>query len=89
MRNEIPAGASTAGVTSRYTIIDFDRKSSLLWLLIAFAVLVVLFGRLRRLLSLIGLVIVLVFVVPAILRDSPPLAGSLLHINKNKSYISF
>jgi len=82
VRNEIPPGASTAGVTSRYTIVDFDRKSSLLWLLIAFAVLVVLFGRLRGLLSLIGLaislVIVLVFVVPAILRDSPPLAVALV-----------
>lgn len=82
VRNEIPPGASTAGVVSRYTIIDFERKPSLLLLLIAFAVLVVAFGRLRGLLSLLGLaislVIVLLFVVPAILRDSPPLAVALV-----------
>jgi uncharacterized membrane protein len=82
VKNEIPAGARGAGAVSRYSIIDFDRKSSLLWLLVAFAALVVFFGRLRGLLSLIGLglslVVILVFVVPAILRDSPPLAVALV-----------
>jgi len=79
VKNKIPPGAT--GV-SDYSIIDFERKPPLLWLTIAFAALVILFGRLRGALSLVGLAIslaiVLVFVVPAILRDSPPLAVALV-----------
>jgi len=62
---------------TEYTITDFERRSPMLWLAIAFAALVVLFGRLRGTLSLIGLVIslgiVLVFIVPAILDGEDPL----------------
>ena len=80
LKNEIPPGATSQ--ISPYTIVDFERKSPLLWLALAFAALVILFGRWRGALSLIGLgvslVIVLVFVVPAILRDSPPLAVALV-----------
>ncbi len=79
VKSEIPPGAT--GV-SDYSIIDFERKPPLLWLTIAFAALVILFGRLRGALSLVGLAIslaiVLIFVVPAILRDSPPLAVALV-----------
>ena len=79
VKHEIPPGAT--GV-SDYSIIDFERKPPLLWLAVAFALLVILFGRLRGALSLVGLAIslaiVLVFVVPAILRDSPPLAVALV-----------
>lgn len=81
LKNVIPEGAAFANV-SEYTIVDFERKAPLLWLTLAFAALVVLFGRLRGALSLVGLgislVIVLLFVVPAILRDSPPLAVALV-----------
>lgn len=67
------------GVTApaEYTLTDFERRSPMLWLALAFAALVVVFGRLRGALSLIGLLaslaIVLVFIVPAILDGSDPL----------------
>ena len=60
-----------------FTVTDFERRSPMLWLAIAFAALVIAFGRLRGALSLLGLAIslaiVLVFVVPAILDGSDPL----------------
>jgi uncharacterized membrane protein len=81
LKNVLPPGVDPADV-SEYTIVDFERKAPLLWLTLAFAALVILFGRWRGALSLIGLgislVIVLVFVVPSILRDSPPLAVALV-----------
>jgi uncharacterized membrane protein len=63
-----------------YSLADFERGSPMLWLAIAFAALVILFGRVRGALSLLGLAlslaIVLAFVVPAILDDrSPPLVA--------------
>lgn len=67
---------------SPYSIVDFERKSELFWLALVFAALVILFARWRGALSLLGLgmslLIVLVFVIPAILRDSPPLAVALV-----------
>jgi uncharacterized membrane protein len=81
LKSTPPPGAATANIPE-YTIVDFERKSQLLWLALAFAALVIVFGRWRGLLSLIGLgislVIVLVFVIPSILRDSPPLAVALV-----------
>jgi uncharacterized membrane protein len=54
----------------------------MLWLAIFFVALVLLFGRLRGALSLVGLVaslaIVLVFIVPAILDGESPLAVALV-----------
>jgi len=47
VKNEIPPGANLTGAVSDYSIIDFERKPLLLWLTIAFAALVILFGRLR------------------------------------------
>ena len=62
---------------TEYTLADYERRSPMLWLAIAFAALVVLFGRLRGALSLLGLgislAIVLVFIVPAILDGGDPL----------------
>jgi uncharacterized membrane protein len=78
-----PTGALPAGVSvAPYSIVDFERKPPLLRLALIFAALVIVFGRARGAASLVGLaislVIVLVFVVPAILRDSPPLAVALV-----------
>lgn len=80
LKSHIPASAPND--ISPYSIVDFERKPPLLWLTLIFAALVIVFGRLRGALSLVGLaislVIVLVFIVPAILRDSPPLAVALV-----------
>lgn len=73
-------GGPTA--TSTYTLVDFERRGPLLWLAIVFAALVVLFGRLRGALSLVGLAIslavVVAFIVPAILDGSAPLAVAIV-----------
>lgn len=65
-----------------YSVVDFERRAPMLWLAIAFVVLVLAFGRLRGALSLVGLAgslaIVVVFIVPAILDGSPPLAVALV-----------
>jgi uncharacterized membrane protein len=65
-----------------YTLADFERRAPILWLALAFALLVVAFGRLRGALSLIGLAIslaiVLAFVVPSILDGNPPLAVAIV-----------
>jgi len=80
--NEVPREALEDGADSEYLILDFDRRSPLLWLTVAFAALVILFGRLRGGLSLLGLVvsllIIVFFVIPAILHDSPPLPVALV-----------
>jgi uncharacterized membrane protein len=66
------------GVTGppEFTITDYERRTPMLWLAIAFAALVILFGRLRGALSLLGLAIslaiVLAFIVPAILNGEDP-----------------
>jgi uncharacterized membrane protein len=66
------------GVTGppEFTITDFERRTPMLWLAIGFAALVILFGRLRGALSLLGLAIslgvVLIFIVPAILNGEDP-----------------
>jgi uncharacterized membrane protein len=71
--------APVPGETTRsYTLADFERRAPMLWLTVAFAALVVAFGRLRGALSLVGLgaslIIVLAFVLPGILTGEPPLA---------------
>ncbi len=68
-----------------YSFSDFERRGTLLWLALAFALLVLVFARLRGALSLLGLGlslgIIVVFIVPAILSGEPPfavaVAGSL------------
>jgi uncharacterized membrane protein len=79
VRNEVPEGVP-AGSAPPYSFQDFERRAPMLWLALAFAALVVVFGRIRGLLSLIGLgislAVVVVFVLPAILdgRDPVPVA---------------
>ncbi|MEE6263710.1 YibE/F family protein [Plantactinospora sonchi] len=62
---------------SSYNIADQQRGRPLVWLLAAFAVAIVAFGRLRGLAALAGLAasfgILLTFILPAILEGSPPL----------------
>ena len=65
-----------------YTLTDFERRGPILWLALAFAALVILFGRLRGALSLVGLAlslaVILVFIVPAILDGSSALAVAIV-----------
>jgi uncharacterized membrane protein len=81
--NESP-GAEPQAVPEvpAYTLADFERRAPMLWLALAFAALVIAFGRLRGALSLVGLaislVVILVFVVPAILDGTEPLAVALI-----------
>jgi len=89
-RSEAPpppptSGGAPAATEPVYSLVDFERRAPILWLALGFAALVIVFGRLRGGLSLLGLAlslaVVLVFVVPAVLDDrSPPavaLVGSL------------
>lgn len=65
-----------------YVFVDFQRGTPLLVLALFFVALVVAFGRRRGALSLLGLggslVLVLVFVVPAIIQGGPPLGVALV-----------
>ena len=75
-KNPLPPSAQIGGVRiDQYGFSDFDRRSPLAWLGVAFAALVLLTGRwqgLRALLGLVGsLAIILFFVVPAILGGGP------------------
>ena len=76
------AKASFGGSPPTYSVIDFERRAPMIWLALAFVALVILFGRLRGVLSLLGLVLslaaVVVFIVPAILDGRPPLAVALI-----------
>ena len=87
-RTEIPASqpGSAGGAPDLpeaiYSVADFERRSPILWLALAFAALVIVFGRLRGALSLLGLALslalILLFVVPAILDGKPPLAVAVV-----------
>jgi uncharacterized membrane protein len=75
-----PGSAGLAG--AGYSFNDFERRGSMLLLAAIFVAVVLLFARLRGALSLLGLAvsvaIVLLFVVPAILDDKPPLAVAVV-----------
>jgi uncharacterized membrane protein len=64
-----------------YAFSDFDRRAPMLWLLVGFAAVVIVFGRRRGLLSLLGLAasiaVVVVFLIPAILDGRPLLPVAL------------
>jgi uncharacterized membrane protein len=66
----------------RYSFSDFQRRTPLLWLVAAFVVVVILFGRFQGVRALLGLVasgaVLVAFVVPALLRDSPALPVALV-----------
>jgi uncharacterized membrane protein len=70
----VPAGSHNV---QPYQFAGLDRRGTLRWLLILFAVLVVVLARGRGALALIGfagsLLLVVKFLVPAILAGSPPL----------------
>ena len=73
----LPPDAVVGGVPAdRYAFADFERRSSLLWLALIFAALVVATSRWRGLRALLGLGIslggVVAFVVPAILDGASP-----------------
>ena len=75
VENQLPPQAQLGGVKlDRYSLADFERTTPLLWLALAFAVLVLLTGRWQGLRALIGLgaslAIIVLFVVPAILDGS-------------------
>jgi uncharacterized membrane protein len=75
--NQLPRGAVLGGVkVDRYGFADFERGTPLLWLAVAFALLVVVTGRLQGVRALLGLVgslaVVVFFVVPAILDGRSP-----------------
>ena len=78
----VAALANVPGVERSYVFADFDRRPPMIWLAIAFAALVVLFGRFRGAMALVGLiaslVIVLVFIVPAIGDGEPALAVAVV-----------
>lgn len=67
---------------NQYYFADFERRSPLVWLAALFAAAVVLLGRLRGLRALVGLavsmVVLLVFVLPAILEGSSPVGVAVV-----------
>ena len=79
VRNPQPQDAGPA--VAPYALADFDRRSPMLWLVVAFVAIVALLGRRRGVMALVGLVaslaIVVYFVLPAILDGRSPLAVAL------------
>ena len=80
--NPLPEGAVIGGVrVDRYGFSDFERRSPLLWLAVAFAAIVLVTGRLQGLRALLGLaaslVVVILYIVPAILDGRSPAAVAL------------
>jgi uncharacterized membrane protein len=66
----------------QYAFEDYQRATPMLWLLVAFIVVVIAFGRWLGVRALAGLglslVVVVVFIVPAMLRDTPELMVALV-----------
>ena len=78
----VTATPAPEGRETIYNLTDFERRSPMLFLAVAFAALVIVFGRLRGALSLLGLgislALIVLFVVPAILDGSSPLLVALV-----------
>jgi uncharacterized membrane protein len=78
-RNEQPEGAPRV---QPYAIADFDRRAPMLWLLVAFVVIVAVLGRRRGVMALLGLgvslAVVILFVVPAILDGRSPVLVAIV-----------
>ena len=76
------SGGALPSAAPQYNLTDFERRSPMLWLALAFVALVIGFGRLRGALSLLGLaasmLVVIFFIVPAILDGTSPLAVALV-----------
>ena len=68
------AGVEGQGL-DRYSFVDYERRAPMLTLLLIFAGVIVIFGRLRGLLSLVGLGasigVITAFLIPAILAGRP------------------
>jgi uncharacterized membrane protein len=66
----------------RYAFEDYQRSTPLLWLLAGFVVVVLAFGRFQGLRALAGLglslLVLVLFVVPALLRDTPAISVALV-----------
>jgi uncharacterized membrane protein len=66
----------------RYAFSDYQRSSPMIWLLVAFVIVVIAFGRFQGVRALAGLAVSLAvlvtFVVPALLRDSPAILVALV-----------
>ena len=77
-----PPGAEGTPELAEYALSDFERRRPMLLLALVFGALVILFGRLRGALSLVGLAVslgvVLLFVVPAILDGKEPLVVAVV-----------
>lgn len=79
-KNQAVEGAPPGG--DPYTFSDYDRRLPMIWLLLAFAAVVIAAGRLRGILALVGLgvsiAVIGAFIVPAILDGGSPLAVALV-----------
>jgi uncharacterized membrane protein len=76
------SGVPEAPLESRYEVTDFQRGTSLLWLGILFGIAVVLLSRWKGLAALAGLAIsvlvIVVFLLPALLSGKEPLAVAVV-----------
>lgn len=74
--------APDAPPEQRYFFLDFQRSNALILLAVIFAAMVIALSRIRGLASLVGLaaslMILVVFVLPAILEGSPPLLVAIV-----------
>ena len=77
VKNEAVPGAPV-GAIDPYALVEVDRRSPMLWLVLIFGALVVVFGRARGALALVGLgaslLIVVEFVIPALVEAQSPVA---------------
>ncbi len=77
VKNVVPPGAQ-ASLVDPYALVEVDRRMPMLWLAVAFGALVVVFGRARGALALVGLgsslVVVVEFVIPALIQAESPVA---------------
>jgi len=81
--DRVRVAPSPTGVASEpFVFVDFDRRAPIVWLAVAFAVVILLLARRRGLFALLGLaasgVVLVAFVVPAILDGRPPLLVALV-----------
>lgn len=81
VENEVLPGAQPPS-GDRYALVEIDRRTPMLWLAILFCVLVILFGRMRGVLALIGLgfslLLVVKFVIPALIDGRSPVAVAIV-----------
>ena len=72
---------ATSPAQFRYSFADFQRSTPLWWLLAAFVVVVIAFGRWQGVRALVGLAasaaVLIAFLVPALLRDEPAVGVAL------------